>query len=87
MATAKETRERRFPADVITFDGRARQDTPTRFHFNFDPTRYPDPKRVIDQAQGAGLQDLLLGVSVGLGQSPRVPHVPAKRLLPEAQRR
>ena len=49
MATAKETRERRFPADVITFDGRAWQDTPTRFHFNFDPTRYPDPKRVIDQ--------------------------------------
>ena len=37
------------PADVITFDGRARQDTPTRFHFNFDPSRYPDPKRAIDQ--------------------------------------
>lgn len=49
MATANEVRERRFPADVITFDGRAWQDTPTRFHFNFDPSRYPDPKRVIDQ--------------------------------------
>ncbi len=48
MATAKEIRDRRFPADVITFDGRAWQDTPTRFHFNFDPSRYPDPKRVID---------------------------------------
>ena len=48
MATAKEIRDRKFPADVITFDGRAWQDTPTRFHFNFDPSRYPDPKRVID---------------------------------------
>jgi alpha-D-xyloside xylohydrolase len=48
MATARELRDRKFPADVITFDGRAWQDTPTRFHFNFDPSRYPDPKRVID---------------------------------------
>jgi alpha-D-xyloside xylohydrolase len=48
MATAQEIRDREFPADVITFDGRAWQDTPTRFHFNFDPSRYPDPKRVID---------------------------------------
>lgn len=48
MATAQEIRDRKFPADVITFDGRAWQDTPTRFHFNFDPSRYPDPKRVID---------------------------------------
>ncbi len=48
MQTAKEIRDRKFPADVITFDGRAWQDTPTRFHFNFDPSRYPDPKRVID---------------------------------------
>jgi alpha-D-xyloside xylohydrolase len=48
MTTAKEIRDRKFPADVITFDGRAWQDTPTRFHFNFDPSRYPDPKRVID---------------------------------------
>ncbi|MBL8311590.1 MAG: hypothetical protein JNL19_14300 [Burkholderiales bacterium] len=49
MATASEVRERRFPADVITFDGRAWQDTPTRFHFNFDPSRYPEPARVIRQ--------------------------------------
>lgn len=48
MTTAREVRARGFPADVITFDGRAWQDTPTRFHFHFDPARYPDPKRVID---------------------------------------
>ena len=49
LATAREFRDRRFPVDVITFDGRAWQDTPTRFHFNFDPSRYPDPKRVIGE--------------------------------------
>ncbi len=49
LATATEFRDRRFPVDVITFDGRAWQDTPTRFHFNFDPSRYPDPKRVIGE--------------------------------------
>lgn len=47
LVTAREFRDRRFPVDVITFDGRAWQDTPTRFHFNFDPSRYPDPKRVM----------------------------------------
>ena len=49
LATAREFRERKFPADVITFDGRAWQDTPSRFHFNFDPSRYPDPQRVIGE--------------------------------------
>ncbi len=49
LNTAREFRERKFPADVITFDGRAWQNTPTRFHFNFDASRYPDPKRVIGE--------------------------------------
>jgi alpha-D-xyloside xylohydrolase len=47
LATAREFRDRQFPVDVITFDGRAWQDTPTRFHFNFDPSRYSDPARVM----------------------------------------
>ncbi len=41
---------------VITFDGRAWQDTPTRFHFHFDPARYPDPKPVIDQLKAQGFR-------------------------------
>ncbi len=49
LAAAKTLRDKRFPADVITYDGRAWQDTPTRFHFNWDETRYPDAKPVNDQ--------------------------------------
>jgi alpha-D-xyloside xylohydrolase len=37
------------PCDTITLDGRAWQDTDTRFAFEWDPTRYPDPSRVIDE--------------------------------------
>ena len=44
---AKTLREKDFPCDVITFDGRAWQDTPTRFEFKFDPARYSDPAGVI----------------------------------------
>lgn len=40
---ARELREKDFPADVITFDGRAWLDTDTRFNFKWDPARYPNP--------------------------------------------
>ena len=49
LAVAREVRARGMPCDTITFDGRAWQDTDTRFAFEWDPSRYPDPKRVIDQ--------------------------------------
>jgi alpha-D-xyloside xylohydrolase len=49
LAAAREVRARKMPMDVITFDGRAWQDTPTRFHFHFDRARYPDPKPVLDE--------------------------------------
>jgi len=49
LAVAREVRERGMPCDTITFDGRAWQDTDTRFAFEWDPARYPDPKAVIDQ--------------------------------------
>ncbi|MAZ87829.1 MAG: alpha-xylosidase [Cellvibrionaceae bacterium] len=49
LATAKEVREHKMPCDVITLDGRAWQDTDTRFAFEWDPKRYSDPAAVIDQ--------------------------------------
>lgn len=49
LAVAREVRERGMPCDTITFDGRAWQDTDTRFAFEWDPARYPDPRAVIEQ--------------------------------------
>jgi alpha-D-xyloside xylohydrolase len=49
LAAARDVRARGFPCDTITFDGRAWQDTDTRFHFNFDPKRYPDPRPTLDE--------------------------------------
>jgi alpha-D-xyloside xylohydrolase len=47
LAVAREVRARRMPCDTITFDGRAWQDTDTRFAFEWCPKRYPDPKPVL----------------------------------------
>ena len=49
MATARAVREHNMPCDTITLDGRAWQDTDTRFAFEWDKSRYPDPAAVIDE--------------------------------------
>ncbi len=49
LETAREIRKRQMPCDTITLDGRAWQDTTTRFAFEWDASRYPDPKKVIDE--------------------------------------
>jgi alpha-D-xyloside xylohydrolase len=48
LAVAREVRARGMPCDTITFDGRAWQDTDTRFAFEWCPKRYRDPKPVLD---------------------------------------
>ncbi|MCG8640228.1 MAG: hypothetical protein MI862_10830 [Desulfobacterales bacterium] len=47
-SVARTIRERKIPCDVYTLDGRAWQDTDTRFYFDFDPTRYPEPEKFVD---------------------------------------
>lgn len=49
LATAKAVREHNMPCDVITLDGRAWQDTDTRFTFEWDKSRYTDPAAVIKE--------------------------------------
>jgi alpha-D-xyloside xylohydrolase len=49
LDAAQQVRERGMPCDVITFDGRAWQDTDTRFAFEWSSSRYPDPALIIDQ--------------------------------------
>ncbi len=48
MSTAKAVREHNMPCDVITLDGRAWQDTDTRFAFEWDKSRYDNPAKVIN---------------------------------------
>ena len=56
LAVAREVRERGMPCDVMTFDGRAWQDTDTRFAFEWDPDRYPDPAPVIAELKALGFK-------------------------------
>jgi alpha-D-xyloside xylohydrolase len=44
------------PCEVITFDGRAWQDTDTRFAFEWCPKRYPDPKPTIAALKAMGFR-------------------------------
>ncbi|MCZ8104419.1 MAG: hypothetical protein O9972_41795 [Burkholderiales bacterium] len=56
LDAARMVRERGMPCDTITFDGRAWQDTDTRFHFFFDPKRYPDARPVLKQLKEMGFR-------------------------------
>ncbi len=44
---ARTIREKEIPCDVYTLDGRAWLDTDTRFYFEWDPDRYPEPEKFI----------------------------------------
>jgi alpha-D-xyloside xylohydrolase len=48
LAVARDVRARGMPCEVITFDGRAWQDTDTRFAFEWCPKRYADPRPTVD---------------------------------------
>lgn len=56
LAVAREVRRRGMPCETITFDGRAWQDTDTRFAFEWCPKRYPDPRPVLDELKRLGFR-------------------------------
>lgn len=56
LEAARRCRELGLPMDVITLDGRAWQDTATRFHFHFDPARYPDPAGTVRRVHELGFK-------------------------------
>lgn len=56
VAVAKQVRENRIPCDVITFDGRAWQDTPTRFLFEWDKSRFKDPASTCSELKDLGFR-------------------------------
>lgn len=43
LEIARTIADKKIPCDVLTMDGRAWQDTDTRFAFEWDPKRFPDP--------------------------------------------
>ena len=47
IAVAAKLRERKIPCDVLTLDGRAAWKVETRFNFQWDPERFPDPKATL----------------------------------------
>ncbi len=51
LEVAQTVRKKKLPCDVITLDGRAWLDTKTRFAFEWDPDRYPDPKQFTEQVR------------------------------------
>lgn len=56
LAVAREVRRRRMPCEIITFDGRAWQDTRTRFAFEWCPKRYPDPRPTVRALREMGFR-------------------------------
>ena len=53
---AQQIRERKIPCDVFTLDGRAWLDVKTRFAFEWDQSRYPDPKKITEKIKSLGLK-------------------------------
>ena len=47
IEVASTLRERKIPSDVLVLDGRAWHEMETRFDFQWDASRYPDPKKFV----------------------------------------
>ena len=56
MAVAIEIRDRQIPCDVLTLDGRAWLVVDTRFGFDWDASRYPDPKAFTSAVKALGFR-------------------------------
>ena len=53
---AADVRRRAIPCDVITLDGRAAWEVRTRFAFEWDKTRFDDPKRILAELKAHNLK-------------------------------
>ncbi len=56
VAAARNVRALDLPMDTITLDGRAWQETRTRFAFQWDGERYPEPGRVLAEVRALGFK-------------------------------
>jgi alpha-D-xyloside xylohydrolase len=53
---AVRLRERKIPCDVLTLDGRAAWNVDTRFDFQWDPARFPDPRAALARIKAHALR-------------------------------
>ena len=56
LATARRVRELGLPFEVITLDGRAWQETRRRFAFEWDRSRYPEPRALTAELSRLGFR-------------------------------
>ncbi|HEV2357190.1 MAG TPA: TIM-barrel domain-containing protein [bacterium] len=56
LDAARTLRQRRIPCDVLVLDGRAWLKVETRFAFEWDPDRYPDPGGFIRNVKALGFR-------------------------------
>ena len=86
-AVAAKLRAHKIPCDVLTLDGRAAWQAETRFDFEWDPDRFPDPRAALDAIKAHNLQDLRLGIplcvrSLAIVHRPRVAQLSADQRRP-----
>jgi alpha-D-xyloside xylohydrolase len=60
LQAARALREQRIPCDVLVLDGRAWLKVETRFAFEWDAERYPNPSAFVRDLKGLGFR-LCLG--------------------------
>ncbi|HVO88554.1 MAG TPA: TIM-barrel domain-containing protein [Casimicrobiaceae bacterium] len=56
IAVARKLRERKIPCDVLTLDGRAAWNVETRFDFQWDAQRFPEPRKVLSDIKAQHLR-------------------------------
>ncbi len=78
MDVARQLRERRIPADVLTLDGRAWHKSETRYDFSWDPDRYPDPAAFVRGLRGMNYRLCLWEYSYMSDLNPLFPELAKK---------
>jgi alpha-D-xyloside xylohydrolase len=85
MSVAEELREHRIPCDVLVLDGRATWDVHTRFDFQWDPARYPDPRATLARMKRHALRICVWEYPYVSVHSPLFKELAAKRFLLKTQ--
>jgi len=81
IAVAEQLRRRRIPCDVLALDARAAWNVQTRFDFQWDSTRYPDPAAALAKIKQQALKICVWEYPYVSAYSPLFPALEAKGYL------